>query len=120
MKNKRSLVDAAIELASTQSNQAPETCTKCNGKGETEGLFSRMWDCLHCDGLGYVGDPIAIAKWFREALIQRSDKIKQLGTHCSGLRRENEVLKTLYPDWEEKMKEHFEQETNEKYRSRFD
>ncbi|HIF5940383.1 TPA: hypothetical protein ACX3FZ_004388 [Vibrio parahaemolyticus] len=120
MNNKRSLVDAAIELASNKTEQAPEICPHCNGKGETKGLFSTTWECVHCDGLGYTGDPIAIAKWFKEALIQRTDRIKQLGSHCSGLSKENEALKGIYPDWEERLNEHYEQQTHEKYRSRFD
>ncbi|MBY7719691.1 hypothetical protein R8O05_21330 [Vibrio sp. 1865] len=120
MKSKRSLVDAAIELANNQVEHTPEVCSHCSGKGETKGLFSAKWECLHCDGLGYTGDPIAIAKWFKSALIQRTEKLQQLGSHCGRLNDENDVLKVIYPDWEQKLKEHYEQETHDKCRSRFD
>ncbi|CCO46673.1 conserved hypothetical protein [Vibrio nigripulchritudo SOn1] len=120
MKSKRNLVDAAIELANNQAEQTPEICSHCGGKGETKGLFSTTWECIHCDGLGYTGDPVVIAKRFKEALEQRTKKIQQLGWHSSALTKENDVLKLIYPDWEQKIKEHYEQESHEKCRSRFD
>ncbi|MFW1108388.1 hypothetical protein ACEWA7_20315 [Vibrio parahaemolyticus] len=119
MKSKRSLVDAAIELAN-KPESLPDACPSCKGKGKTKSLFSKAWDCFHCDGLGYVGDPMSIAKWFKEALIKRTEKIKLLKLRCSVLAQENEALKSIYPDWEARLKEHYEVKTNEKYRSRFD
>lgn len=119
MKPEKSLIDEAIERLSADRD-APKVCDKCGGTGEIKGLFSSTWECAHCDGLGYTGDPVAIAKQFKEALIKRTGKIKQLGSHCSALSKENETLKSIYPDWKKRLNEHYEQQTHEKYRSRFD
>ncbi|EHU8077628.1 TPA: hypothetical protein SLZ51_002326 [Vibrio cholerae] len=119
--SQQSLVDAAFALIKSKSEQGqPEICKKCKGLGTVKGLFATNWDCVHCDGLGYAGDPLVIAKWFKGALIQRTETLQTIGNHCKDLTKEIDVLKAIYPDWEQRRKEHFEQESHEKFRSRFD
>ncbi|MBT2979582.1 hypothetical protein, partial [Vibrio anguillarum] len=98
----------------------PEPCKQCQGSGTVKGLFSTTWECVHCDGLGYAGDPLVIAKWFKAALVQRTEKLQSISAHCKDLNKELDVLRAISPDWEKKRKEYFEQESHEKCRSRFD
>lgn len=120
MSKKRDLVSAAVELAA-EKGQKPDKCKKCKGKGETAGMFKgTTWECFHCDGTGYTGSTTSIAKWFREVLIKRTTQLLEIRQQFKYLKKENDHLKQIYPDWEVKLKEKLTCEHMEANSSRFD
>lgn len=120
-----SIVDSAMKMAKEKAQvddkHPPDTCPHCKGKGETSGLYaSSRWECLHCDGTGYLGSGISIAKWFKLALTKRTEKLLNLHKQINTLKNENELLKGLYPDWQDKVQAEMEDRFVKKHHSRFD
>ncbi|MFI3273256.1 hypothetical protein [Vibrio sp.] len=113
-------VDAALKMAEEQQSR-PEKCSHCHGKGETKGLFGgSYWECFHCDGTGYHGNATSIAKWFRVVLMKRTNTLLDVRRQFKLLKAENDLLKEIYPDWEERLKTEMEEQFIRKNRSRFD
>lgn len=120
-----SIVDSAMKIAeekaSEDGKQPPKTCHHCKGKGETAGIYGgTKWECLHCDGTGYLGSGVSIAKWFKLALTKRTEKLLNLRRLIVKLQTENELLKNLYPDWQDKVNAEMEDRFVKNHHSRFD
>ncbi|MCD9516423.1 hypothetical protein [Photobacterium carnosum] len=113
-------VDAALKMAKEQQLK-PKPCPCCHGKGETKGLFGdSLWECFHCDGTGYSGNAISIAKWFRAVLMQRTKLLLDIRNQFKLLQAENNLLKQIYPDWKERINIEMAEQCIRKNHSRFD
>ncbi len=97
------------EEASKGSGKKSElpVCWACNGKGVSEGLFSKS-ECFNCEGTGFdLAEPVAIIKkqnewleWAKETIIaQRREnaELKKLDTRTDG-EKEAAAIEVFYKD----------------------